>query len=245
MTSIKDPDTNFSQPARLPEQVAEFLASEIRSGKLKPGDRLPAEMALGKQFGVSRTVVREALARLKYDGLVESRQGKGMRVSNPSQRQSFRLDNINPQNVMDINYLYEMRVILEGEAAAMAALRADEAGLAKLEQHWNEMDRAVREKSRGSQAHIAFHLCVAEIGHNHYLLDFTIFLQEKLRSLMQQVRANTAQSPRRALTVLKEHRVMLDAIHSGDPNQARKATLTHLHNAAKRNGLWLARLRDI
>ena len=86
--------SRLRKPRHLPEEVASILRDEIEKGTFKTGERLPAEMTLAKEFDVSRTVIREALARLKYDGLLDTRQGRGASVTNITMRNAFRLEAI-------------------------------------------------------------------------------------------------------------------------------------------------------
>ena len=113
----------LEQPQRLPDQVAEILEQEIQKGNWRPGEKLPSEAALSQKFGVSRAVVREALSRLKYEGLLDSQQGKGIIVVGTSGRRSFRLQNLQKLDSNDLSQLFELRVILDSAAAAMAARR--------------------------------------------------------------------------------------------------------------------------
>ena len=114
----------FKKNLGLAQRVSRHLVTEIRSGLYKPGDKLPPEADLAIQLGISRTILREALASLKQDGILESRQGRGMTVCAPGDRQAFRFsDIVETMSPTEANYLYEMRAILEAEAAALAAKR--------------------------------------------------------------------------------------------------------------------------
>jgi len=81
MGSKSSVQIKFKRAPKLSEQVADYLIMEIKRGSFKPGDNLPSEAILAKQLNVSRTVIREAFARLKYDGLLDSKQGSGAKVT--------------------------------------------------------------------------------------------------------------------------------------------------------------------
>ena len=130
---MSQPFTPVSSGARLSDQVADQLAAEIRRGGLAPGDRLPTEARLVEQFGVSRTVVREAVSRLKSLGLVDSRQGSGVFVRQPS---SFAPLNFEAQHAASqeaVIQMVEVRRALEAEVAALAAQRRSAADMQRIE----------------------------------------------------------------------------------------------------------------
>jgi len=144
----------FTKREGLAQQISKLLAGAIVSGVYKPGDKLPTEIELANQLGVSRTILREALASLKQDGLIESRQGRGIIVKEPEERKAFRfsdvVDEISPK---EANYLYEMRAILEAEAAGLAAKRLTSEDAEMIKQYRDEMAEAVRLHLSGDCAH--------------------------------------------------------------------------------------------
>jgi DNA-binding FadR family transcriptional regulator len=93
----------------LPSQVASLLSKEIERKQLLPGHRLPTEQQLADRFGVSRNVVREAVAQLRADGLVEARQGVGAFVLAPEQRAAIRIDREALKDVENMERLFELR----------------------------------------------------------------------------------------------------------------------------------------
>jgi GntR family transcriptional repressor for pyruvate dehydrogenase complex len=202
---------------RLSSRISKLILSEIQSGMLLPGDRLPAETVLAEKYGVSRTILREAIASLKNDDILESKQGRGIIVKNPNQRQAFRFSDVfETISVDEINYFYEMRALLESEAAGLAA---------------------VRSSSPGDEAHFKYNEAIAKASHNPVLIEFLSFLQNKLHSLATELRIKTMMSPERAETVLSEHRHVVESIFTGDPQKAKQAVMTHLKNAAERAGM--------
>jgi len=231
------PEIRLSPESGLPQQVAEHLSGEIREGVLKLGQKLSPEADLCKKYGVSRTVIREAVARLRHDGLLESRQGSGVTVASWENRRAFRLDWINMKDPFNINFIYEMRVLVGIESVALAAIRHREEDLELLSHLMEEMAEAIRKDEDGAVPHRAFHKSIAEASYNPYLIDFESFLQDRLWEILKQARKRTQSTPGLALKVHKEHELMLDGIASGAPSLAREAALNHLHNAAKRAGV--------
>ncbi len=223
---------------RLSSQISKMILSEIQSGQLLPGDRLPAETVLAQKYGVSRTILREAIASLKNDDILESKQGRGIIVKNPSQRQAFRFSDVfETISVDEINHFYEMRALLESEAAGLAAVRHTKEDMASIKGSLLEMEEAVRTSSSGEDAHFKYNEAIAKASHNPVLIEFLAFLQNKLHSLAAELRIKTMMSPERAEIVLSEHRNVVESIFSGDPQKAKQAVITHLKNAAQRAGM--------
>ncbi len=223
---------------RLSSQISKMILSEIQSGQLLPGDKLPSETVLAQKYGVSRTILREAIASLKNDDILESKQGRGIIVKNPNQRQAFRFSDVfETISVDEINYFYEMRALLESEAAGLAAIRHTREDMASIKEAFSEMETAVRTSSSGDEAHFKYNASIANASHNPVLIEFLTFLQNKLHSLATELRIKTMMSPERAETVLSEHRRVVESIFSGDPQAAKQAVMVHLKNAAKRAGM--------
>jgi DNA-binding FadR family transcriptional regulator len=230
-------EIRLSSAAGLPQQVAEHLVGEIRDGVLELGQKLPSEADLCKQYGVSRTVIREAVARLRHDGLLESRQGSGVIVASWENRRTFRLDRLNMKDPFNINFIYEMRVLIGVESVTLAAIRHKQDDLKRLKHLMDEMAEAIKNDEAGDVPHRAFHKSIAEASYNPYLIDFESILQDRLWEIFKQARKRTQTTPGLALKVHNEHQIVLDAIASGAQNLAREAALNHLRNAAKRAGV--------
>jgi DNA-binding FadR family transcriptional regulator len=227
----------FTRTSRLSEQVANFLVSEIQKGVLRAGEKLPSEAILAEQFGVSRTVIREAFARLKQDGFLNSKQWAGAIVAEPGKQRPFRLEDLKQASSIEIAHLYELRIILEGDAAALAAERRNEKDLEKLRDRLVAMAHAVEKDSDGTSPDLDFHQIIAEASGNPYLRDLMWFLNDKLKDLIRRAREHSSQNPNLPLAVQEEHAAIFEAISSGDPVEARVKALAHLRNAANRLGL--------
>jgi GntR family transcriptional regulator, transcriptional repressor for pyruvate dehydrogenase complex len=217
----------------LSDQVAKFLISELESGKIMPGEIFPSEAKLADRFEVSRTVIREALSRLKCDGLLESKQGRRSIVKDTNSQRVFRLDRLEVSNLAEIGYLYEFRAILESEAGALAAKRRTQDDLERMSQNIDILNQAVRDGIDATAANVDFHMNIVEASKNPFLEDFMKFFIGKIWDLVQ---ADRDQSSKKGLPpeVQQEHISIFKAISARDSDKARSAILTHLKNAAKR-----------
>ncbi|WP_344359667.1 FadR/GntR family transcriptional regulator, partial [Brachybacterium phenoliresistens] len=118
-------DGHRSAPGSLSDGIYERIYKSISAGDWPVGTKLPSEVELAVQFGVSRPVVREAMLRLRIDGLIESRQGAGTRVISVPSRSVIEF--AEPGSIADLQRCYEFRVGVEGEAAYVAAQRQSRA----------------------------------------------------------------------------------------------------------------------
>ncbi len=219
--------------ARLADQVADRLAAEIRSGRLEVGARLPTEAVLASQFEVSRTVVREAVSRLKSLGLVISRQGSGVYVREP-EAEPLRFDASHMASRDAVVQMAELRRPLESEVAALAAERRTPEELARIQTAIQELEQAVARGESGAEQDVAFHLAVAAAAHNPFLIGTLQYLHGLLHGAVRVTRANEARRDDFIHAVAKEHARIADAIAAGNPKAAREAAKTHMDNAIKR-----------
>src|SRR5690554_1273687 len=135
----------FSQIKRienLPEMIAGQIYQEVVAGNLKAGDRLPTESELAETFGVSRTVVREAIAQLRHEGLVETRRGVGAFITEPERRQFLRIDGLSLDDPESFRSLFQLRNVLEVEAAGLAAMHHTEDQMRKIDDALSRMVNA-------------------------------------------------------------------------------------------------------
>ena len=218
----------------LTDRMAEQLHASITTGTLKPGERLPAEHELARTFGVSRTVVREAVTRLKTDGLVVSRRGSGAYVSDGVLTGPFRISEAPGASLESVLQLAELRMGVETQAAALAAERATAAQVQRMERALEAMASAVERGRDGVEADVRFHRLVAEATGNPHILDFLEFLGRHLSAQIRISRLNTANYPGRATLVLEEHRAIYEAIAARDPQKARSMATRHLDGTIKR-----------
>nr|WP_242697859.1 FadR/GntR family transcriptional regulator [Bordetella holmesii] len=215
------------------DQLYGQIFEQITSGRLSVGDKLPSEHEICERFGVSRPVVREALLRLRADGLITAHQGLGTFVSHqPAPRLKTFPD---VQNVSAYLRAQEVRVALEGDAARLAALRRSDAQLQRMEQaHADFLDRLADGKV-SPQADLAFHASIAEASGNDFYLDVLENIHEAVSGFMRlALNLTRTGSRQRAERVAEEHAAILSAIRAQDSERARVAMQFHLGQARHR-----------
>lgn len=220
----------LSPPANLTAELVRRLAAEIRAGRLRPGDRLPTEQALMRQAGVSRTVVREAVAALRAEGLVLTRQGVGAFVADPAARGQVRIDPGEMRSLNDVLQVIELRIAIETEAAGLAAERRDAAALERITQAAAVFDRAVDAGESAVAQDLEFHRAIFAATGNSFFPRFLEFLgpmlipRQTVRPYMEEPAARTAYLVR----VREEHARIAAAIAAGQAAAARSAMRRHL-----------------
>jgi GntR family transcriptional repressor for pyruvate dehydrogenase complex len=214
------------QASRLYEQIVQQIEGSILNGELSEGSQLPAERDLAKQFGVSRTAVREAIKALQEKGLVDAFPGRGTFVTTGTSNSMRRsLDRIIKSGETDgWDYLVEVREILEPEIAAMAAIRATDQDVATMKDAVDVMDQAGRDSDAFIEADLDFHLALAEAAANPIVLSLIDSIVGLLRE--QRLRIfSIGGGPERGQ---HHHKRILDAIKRHDTQGARAAMQDHL-----------------
>ncbi|WP_439574247.1 FadR/GntR family transcriptional regulator [Phreatobacter sp.] len=229
--------TPLRPSAKLADEVTSALAARIASGELMPGDRLPAEKELGVSLGVSRSVVREAISRLKHDGLVETRQGAGAFVAGPQSAKSFRLQPTGADVAPDLAHIFELRCEVEAGAAAFAAERRDAADLVQIEAALTAIQLAMEAGRDGVAEDKALHVAIAAASGNPAFVRFLDFLANQLEEAIRAARLNSLKVAGRPMAVQREHRRVVEAIQAGDSAAARTAMAAHIRAAAQRLGV--------
>ena len=230
-----------SRTPQLPSRIAELMAASIAEGRWKPGERLPAEQALAETFGVSRNVVREAVSRLRADGLVQSRQGVGAFVIRKQGTGVLRFDAEALQDDVTFQNLFELRAILEIQMAGLAAARRTASGMAAITDAFRHMEREVEGDSAGVDADLDFHRAVARAAGNDQSARVVSFLSDQIRETIMVARMRPGNTVSAVIAAtLAEHAAILEAIVAGVPEAARLAMADHIHNAAGRLGFALS-----
>ena len=216
--------------------VASSISREIAEGRLKPGDQLPTEQELAQTFGVSRNVIREAIARLRSERRIWSQQGRGAFVAETSSTTVLTIDH-DPGKIGDsFRALFEVRGLLEVEAAALAAERHGDDDLRAIGAELENMTAALYGSVRWLKADVGFHRAIATATSNPYMTQFLAFVAERVRESI----LSTGQRQRTddmAAATLHEHRRILAAIAVRDVSEARTAMHDHLKGAETRIGL--------
>ena len=224
---------NGQRKTTLAEKVIADLRRDMEDGSLKPGMMLPTEPMLTKKFGVSRTVIREAIAALKAEGLLNPRQGAGVFVLDPSVRQDgapFKIDNA---QISDILEILELRMAVEIEAASLACARCSVGHQAKIYEALQKMIVQVEKRGLATKADYEFHLAIAEATSNRKYSEFLGFLGAKIipRAQLQHKRLVAEDQATYMTKILDEHHRIYEAIALRDAKKARQAMRNHLTRA--------------
>jgi GntR family transcriptional regulator, transcriptional repressor for pyruvate dehydrogenase complex len=221
-------------PRGLTHELIARVTADITSGRLKPGSRLPTEQELIAATGVSRTVVREAVAALRADGLVVTRQGVGAFVAE-TVRRPFRIEFDELRTLREVLEVMELRTGIEIEAAGLAAERATPAQLRRIAECFDEIASVVRRGESAVDQDYAFHCSIAEATGNP---QFKKLLEYLGRFMIPRhtIKGGPGLAPDRAYLekVQLEHRQIINAIRQGAVLQARAAMRRHLLNSRKR-----------
>lgn len=225
-----------TKAASLANDLVTRFEERIQSGAMPPGARFPSEKDVTDDFKVSRTVVREAFARLAARGLLESRRGSGAYVPRDAQYAAFQLGPEELSQIDDVIRLLEMRVGFEAEMAGLAAERRSEADLAKMRAALTAMAECTELDSAVS-ADAAFHAAIATATGNDYFRRFCEFLGVRLvPSRKLYLQDSDARVERRyARTINRDHQAMYRAIAAQDAPAARRAAHRHIMNSIRRH----------
>lgn len=214
----------------------ESLAGSIRKSSLQPGKKLPTEAEIMARFGVSRTVVREALSKLQASGLVETRHGIGTFVLPAQTGGNFKITAEDFATVADVISVLELRISLETEAAGLAAARRTAVNLRAMESALKAFQDSINIDSDAVPPDFQFHMEVARATGNRHFADLMTYLGTMI---IPRTRVNTMQNaPEGRLNYLQrvhgEHESIYHAIRNQDAEAARAAMRTHLSNSRER-----------
>ncbi|MDR7126456.1 FadR/GntR family transcriptional regulator [Pseudotabrizicola sp. 4114] len=232
------------QPQTLVVQVRDALRAQITEGQFRPGDRLPSEARLTEGFGVSRTVVREAIAALRSDGLVEPRQGAGVFVLPPSAPDDLAFQNVDPARVSSLIEMLELRTAVEGDAAGFAALRRSPAQEEAIVEAFDLFRRQALAGQPTSDSDFAFHMAIAEAANNPRFAEFLRLTGTALipRSAVSDG-TDPKITPEYSRRLIEEHEAIVTEIQNGDEDAARTAMRTHLRGSQARYRQYLRNAR--
>lgn len=233
-----DSFTRLSRRPSLTDDISQKLSRMILDGKLVAGEQLPTEQSLAESFGVARTVVREAISRLKHDGLVDSRQGVGAFVAEPSARSAFRISPACFEKRQKLLEILQLRTGITSEAAGLAALHRSEADVDFMEKSYRDMESSLFKGNEGTEKHLlaerAFYQRIAEAAGNQYITEFLSMLDTRIDMELRSVAIKNARVTEWSSEVLAEHMAVLKAIRQQDQNAASQAVRYHYTLAAQR-----------
>lgn len=231
---MSTPSGAFSTVAREPslvEKVATELSEAIITNRLVRGTRLPSERDLGDQFGVSRTVIREAVRSLAARGLVSVTSGRGVEVVGVDAKavvDSLRLF-LRGTESFDVQQIIEIRGAVEVATAGLAALRANPDDIANLVDLCDRHEAFLAEGDYASASRVdfEFHRALVSASGN----DLFLVMLDSVGDMLREVRDRAYPKPGVGETGLREHREILEFVRSGDDAGARDAMTRHLAQA--------------
>lgn len=225
-------DAKPAVPARLADAVSDAIATALLDGRIAPGEALPAESEIAREFGVSKPVAREALRQLTSAGLVSTQQGKVARAKEINGEPLDRIYGYAVRSSLErLREANEMRRVVETGIARLAAERQEKSGLAVMELALDEMTRALKEPEGFTEADILFHLGMALATGNTMIR----VQMEGMRAVQREVselfsrRSNRTDSDWNA--TIERHRQIYDAIVAGDVDLAQKHIEIHFQAA--------------
>jgi GntR family transcriptional repressor for pyruvate dehydrogenase complex len=212
---------------RVSEEIIEQVRDLITSGRLKPGDRLPAEREFAQTLSVSRSAVREAIRAMESLGIVEARPGEGTFVASlPESRGPDPVTATLFRAWSAQRKLFEVRRVLEPGLAALAARRASAEQIEKLRTVLNGQEAEIRSGGTGMKEDTTFHFLITEATGNEVLLRIV----DNLMDLLRKTREESLQHGGRPARSLKQHQAILKAIEARDSKAAERRMLAHIRD---------------
>jgi GntR family transcriptional regulator, transcriptional repressor for pyruvate dehydrogenase complex len=219
---------------RVDEAYLHILAL-ITEGSLVGGERLPSEGELATSIGVSRPVIRQALSRLQYAGIVKVRWGAGTFVQDAARAASGGPSFGPIQSLDEVRHVYVFRSTLEGDAAGLAAEQRLADPLAAAHRALAKLEKSLSTSNEAKEADLEFHLAITAACGNPFFLRVLRSIQQSVEFSIGLTRTLSLTHPQeRRLLVQAEHVAVLEAVEAGDPERARIAMRTHLGNACRR-----------
>ncbi len=218
------------------EKVESLLRSQILSGELKPGDRLPSERELASLLNVSRASIREAIKILAAKGLVEVRHGRGIfiKLNDDPDLILSKIDDLHLDEGF-LKEIFEFRVAIESMAVEWIVKRASDEDLALLRKHIEETKEIIKSKDKGillalSESDFKFHHLLAKASNNRVL---SIILNSLVKDIYSMTRVKTLKIKGRAIKSLEEHERIVEALEKRNLEEAKKAIEEHIRSVEK------------
>lgn len=216
-------------------QVINYLKREIEKENLLPGNLLPTERTLASLLNCSRTSIKEALAVMKSEGLIEIKPGSGSRllkdnVDDLLLKMSLIINN-SSSNILS---LIELREAIETKSASLAALRSTEKDRTNIKNSLLDLKVAIEEEKVAAKEDLGFHLNIAKASKNLLFVEVMYLISNRLLEKLNESRKETKKNPGKSEFVHKEHVRIFEAIEEGDSNLASQMMQKHLNNVKKR-----------
>jgi DNA-binding FadR family transcriptional regulator len=209
------------------------ILERIVSGRYAQNSKLPTEAEFARELGISRPMVRAAIARLRESGLVVSRRGSGSYVFKQPSERLLKFAPI--ESIADIQRCYEYRIMLEGEAAFFAAERATPSDMERMQEALHRMDAAIERRTLMLEEDSAYHLAICHASDNQFIVESYQSISDASHAAMKlALTLSLNRRDTRRLDVQREHHAVFDAIRSGDRNAARTLMQAHIRSARRR-----------
>lgn len=238
-------ETALTKPQSLAAELTDRLRDQIVSGTLSPGQKLPTEQELAEAWRVSRTVVREAIAALKSEHLVVTRQGVGAFVVDQFRPRPFEIDTVDLASVEEAVHILELRMAVEIEMAGAAAQRRLPEHLKEMWRQYEQINDAQEKDQESTDSDFALHRAIAQGSRNPYFLRFMDFLGARIippRSIV--VEKSSPDDRRKYIArIQREHKRIIEAIVAKDTEAAMAAVRAHLGESRTRHRERLKALR--
>lgn len=233
---------NRSKPRSLTTDLVKALGDRIRDGSFAAGDKLPRETDLMTEYGISRTVVREAISRLQAADMVETRHGIGTFAVGMGSPGTFRIGPDQVATLQDVIQVLELRIAVEIESAGLAAARRTEPNLNAMRSALDTFAAAVDAGRDAVGPDFQFHLEIARATQNHHFAELMGTLGGTMipRARLEAAQPVTEELRSYLRRVNLEHEGIFDAITRQDADAARAAMRTHLTNSRERRRKLLA-----
>lgn len=233
MSAIPGTGASAGPGTGLVDRVYREILGSIMAGEFKEGDKLPTEQELTARFAASRPTIREALARLRSDGITSTRQGSGTFVIHLPDPDLPRFTPL--ETISDVQRCFAFRIVVESGAAALAATAASEADLAEVLRCYERLDTVIADEAVGAGEDFDFHLAVARASGNQFFASAIASMQAQVLVSMNLMRnLSLHKSVERQKLVQAEHGDVLAALQRRDPEAASAAMRRHLENARSR-----------
>ena len=216
------------------QQAAAALYDQIVAEKrLQPGDKLPNEVELSQELGVSRATLREAIRSLCAQGVLEVRRGKGTFVSPQVEEiEDFGFDRLNGVKGR-LRDLFELRAIFEPSAARLACLRATEEEMADILARGEDVDRCIRLGQDRTEADREFHAAIVRATHNEFMMRLLPIIGQAVETAI----VSGEHGDKLAQDTLRDHALLMEFFEKQDPAGAEHAMAIHMLHAMEEMGL--------
>jgi DNA-binding FadR family transcriptional regulator len=218
----------------LADRVTEALMRKIVGEELPAGSQLPSEQMMAQSFGVSRTVIRESISRLKSEGLIDTKQGRGAFVRTDRTDVPLRIGINAEKPQTSLLHILELRLGLDAEIASLAAVRRTRDQMSTIERTLRAIDEASAKGGDAVAEDMEFHLAIAQATQNPFFFELIRFLGSAFYSGIAVTRANEGRLEALAKQTRAEHQAIMRAIMKRDAKAASIAARRHIEKASKR-----------